>query len=100
MAAAALGHDRAARELAAKMAASGQAGAAEELLRYLHASGARWPAMPAWPTGIALDPGEDPLRTIQVRSAGVGSIQGVAVNAAMASVYGIIRWLPETDGKK
>ena len=100
MEAAALGHEGAVHALADQAMKSGQPGAREEYLRWLNAPKPKPPAARAWPTGISLDPGEDQQRTMQVRVAGVGSIQAVAANAAIANVYDIIRWFPETDGKK
>jgi TPR repeat protein len=99
MEAAALGHEAAARRLADKLAQSGQPGAAEELRRYL-AAPRHFPAPPAWPQGVTTDPGEDQSRTIMVRIAGVAVPQAAAMDAAMGNVYDIIRWFPETDGKK
>lgn len=99
MEAAALGHEGAARRLADKLAKAGQPGAAEELRRYLAAGARQFPAPPAWPQGVATDPGEDQSRTMVVRIAGVAIAQAAAVDAGMANVYEIIRWFPETDGK-
>jgi hypothetical protein len=99
MEAAALGHEGAARRLADKLAKAGQPGAAEELRRYLAAGARQFPAPPAWPQGVATDPGEDQSRTIAVRIGGVAVPQAAAMDAAMANVYDIIRWFPETDGK-
>jgi len=98
--AAALGHEGAARDLALKMAAAGQPGALEELLRRRRAGEMPEPPAPQWESGITLDPGEDQQRTMQVRVAGVATAHAAAANAAFANVYDIIRWFPETDGKK
>ena len=100
VAAAALGHEGAARRLATRMAAAGQPDAAAELRRRLAAGPPQFPPAPVWPQGISTNAGDDQLRTIAVRIAGVGSMQAAAVDAGIANVYDVIRWFPETDGKK
>ncbi len=97
--AAALGHEGAARRLADRMAAAGQPGAREELMRYLAAGPRRFPPPPAWPQGISRQAPEDQTRTIAVRIAGVSIPQAAAVDVGMVNVYDIIRWFPETDVK-
>jgi len=51
-------------------------------------------------SGIALDPGPDQSRTIALRIGGVAVAQSAGMDAGMANVYDIIRWFPETDGRK
>jgi len=99
--AAGLGHEGAARKFAEELTQAGKPEAARELL-ILFAYQAREvpPPPPAWPRGYSLDVGADPVRTIAVRVAGVGSMQAVGIDSAMGNVYDIIRWFPETDSKK
>jgi hypothetical protein len=73
--------------------------AAERLYRFL-TERRRLPAPPPWPEGITTDPGEDLPRKMQIRIAGVAVARAAARDAAIANVYDIIRWFPETDGKK
>jgi TPR repeat protein len=88
------GHPEASREAADLLQAMGQREAAQ-MLR----SRAAVPP-PAWPQGIATRPPEDFTRTVAIRVAGVAVAQRVAIDAGLASVYDIIRWFPETDGRK
>ena len=39
-------------------------------------------------------------RTLQVRSAGAPIPQRAAMDAGLPNVFDVIRWFPETDGKK
>jgi TPR repeat protein len=55
---------------------------------------------PVFPRGISRDPGPDHTRALAVRVGGVAVAHGAAGDAAIANVYDIIRWFPETDGKK
>lgn len=52
-----------------------------------------------WPDGLSLEVPEDSQRKVAIRVAGVGSAQGIGVDAGLANPYEIIRWFPETDGK-
>jgi TPR repeat protein len=98
--AAALGHEGAARRLAAKLEAAGRRDAAAELRRQIAAGPPGFPAPPAFPQGIATDPGDDFSRKVMVRIAGIPVPQAAAHDAGMGNVYDIIRWFPESDGKK
>jgi len=100
MEAANLGHEGAARRLTAKLKAAGHAGADAELRRYLADAPRRFPPPPKWPEGMDREPGDDQSRTIAIRVGGVADMQSAAVNAATANAWDIIRWFPETDGKR
>ena len=100
MQAAALGHEGAARRLAAKLEAAGQRDAAAELRRRIAAGPPPVPPAPAWPQGIATKPPEDFARAVALRVGGVGVAHAAAMDAALANPWDIIRWFPETDGKK
>ena len=94
-----LGHDGAAKRLAAKLDGKGYPGSREELRRYL-AQPRSFPPMPKFPDGIASDAGPDQSRTMAVRVGSVAIAQGAAHDAGQSNVWDIIRWFPETDGKK
>ena len=96
--AAAYGHAGAQKALAAQLATAGPKEQAE-LLQRMYGGPPAFPPPPVWPQGIALEAGEDTQRTLQVRSAGTGARHAAAQNAALANIYDIIRWFPETDGK-
>ncbi len=66
----------------------------------IRAMSERRPPVPTWPEGISTDPGEDKQRAMQVRVAAVPVPQAAARDAAIGNVYDIVRWFPETDGKK
>jgi TPR repeat protein len=100
MEAAALGHEGAIKRLSAKYAAGGHKEAEAELRAYLRESQRRMAPPPVLPSGIALDPGPDQSRTIALRIGGVGVAQSAGMDAGMGNVYDIIRWFPETDGRK
>jgi len=95
-----LGHEGAARRLAAKLAVQGHPSALADLDRYLAEVRSRFPPPPVYPSGVASDPGTDQFRERAIRVSGVGDMQANAMNAAIASPWDIIRWFPETDGKR
>ena len=97
--AAALGHDGAARRLAEKLDGKGYPGSREELRRYL-AQPRSFPPPPKFPEGLSRDPGPDQSRTMTVRVGGVAVAQSAAFDANQSNVWDIIRWFPETDGRK
>lgn len=100
MEAALLGHEGALAALAAKLVAEGKAAAVPEVTMKIRAMSERQPPVPTWPEGISTDPGEDKQRAMQVRVAAVPVPQAAARDAAIGNVYDIVRWFPETDGKK
>jgi TPR repeat protein len=97
--AAMLGHEAAGKRWAAKMG-KGDPRAEAFMNAMVARAKAQVPPPPVFPSGIARDVGADQTRTIAVRVAGVGVAHAAAGDAAIASVYDIIRWFPETDGKK
>lgn len=97
--AAALGHDGAAKRLAAKLDGKGYPGSREELRRYL-SQPRSFPPPPKFAEGISRDPGPDQGRAMTVRVGAVAIAQGAAVDAGQSNVWDIIRWFPETDGRK
>lgn len=92
MAAAELGHSRAANRVAARIAASGKPAEAAAFRAQLAAL--RPPPPPVYPSGVDLDPGKDFARDTPVRIAGLGLAEAAAGDAAIANVYDIIRWFP------
>jgi TPR repeat protein len=98
--AAELGHDGAMRKLAEQMAQkAGKPEAASQLYLFIK-SRYREPPAPQWPSGFVIDPGEDQSRTMVVRVGGVAQAFAASADAAIGNLYDIIRWFPETDGKK
>jgi len=92
------GSAAAARKVAAQLALRGGPDAAAGFLRDFEARERSLQAR-QWLDGLALEIAEDRMRAIAVRIAGVGSMQAIGVDAALASPYDVIRWFPETDGK-
>ena len=97
--AAALGHDGAAKRLAAKLDGKGYPGSREDLRRYL-AQPREFPPPPKFASGISRDAGPDQGRAMTVRVGAVAIAQGAAHDAGQSNVWDIIRWFPETDGRK
>ena len=97
--AAMLGHEAAGKRWAAKMG-KGNPQAEAYMNALVARAKAQLPPPPVFPSGIARDVGADQTRTIAVRVAGVGMAQKASVDAAIANAWDIIRWFPETDGKK
>ncbi len=94
----AYGHPRAEKELAARLAAASDAEKAEYLKR-MYAAPRGFPPPIVHPAGITRDAGEDRERHMAVRVAGMATAYAAAGDAAIANVYDIVRWFPETDGK-
>jgi TPR repeat protein len=98
-----LGNEAAARALSAEMAAkSGRPDAAVAFMAQFLEYQRRMAALPPPPRaeGLTLAVPADPVRTIAVRVASAGSVQGIGVDPSYASPDDIIRWFPEIDGRK
>ncbi|HEX4926400.1 MAG TPA: hypothetical protein VFV74_00220 [Burkholderiales bacterium] len=89
------GHPQARKEIVALLRSQGRLLEADMFERQ--------PLPESWhwgPDGISSDPGEDALRSHPLRAGNVGMAQSAAGDAAIANPYEIIRWFPESDGKK
>ncbi len=96
----ALGHEGAMKKYAEQLAAkAGKPEVAGQIHLFMKS---RYRAPPAFPSvsGVATDQDKDFARTVALRVASVATAHAATVDAAIANVYDIIRWFPETDGKK